>query len=126
MPNATLVTTKKTILVADDNQGILDVMKLLLGHVGYIVSTSLDGTGVQNLMKPLPDLIFLDLLMSGYDGRDLCRNLKADIQTKDIPVIILSANTDIEKIAMACGANSFLAKPFQMKVMLEKVREMIA
>ena len=122
MSSTAIVTEKKNILVADDNQDILDVMKLMLEHAGYCVTTSLDGMEVLNLIRPLPDLIFLDLLMSGYDGSQLCRELKAKTLTKDIPIIILSANSDIEEIALACGANSFLAKPFQMKEMLEKVR----
>lgn len=123
MSNASVTTTKKTILVADDNQGILDVMKLMLERASYNVTTSLDGLGVKNLIRPLPDLIFLDLLMSGYDGGQLCKELKAGLLTKDIPIIILSANGNIKEIALECGANSFLTKPFQMKEMLEIVKE---
>lgn len=126
MSSKIAVATKKTVLVVDDNQGILDVMKLMLEQGGFSVDVNLDGSGVLKLTAPLPDLIFLDLRMSGHDGSVLCSGLKADKVTKHIPVVILSANGNIKKIASDCGADSYLTKPFQMKEMLEKARQFTA
>lgn len=113
-------------MVVDDNQGILDVMRRMLERAGYAVTTTAEGGDLRNLKVPFPDLVFLDLLLSGEDGSELCRTLKKQPRAKRIPVIILSANTDAEKIAKACGADGFLAKPFQMMDMLALVERYIA
>ncbi len=114
-------TKQKMIMVVDDSQGVLDVIGLMLELEGYQVTTSLDGRIVSNLTEPLPDLILLDIMISGTDGRALCRALKDDKKTKDIPVILISANIDIEKISKASGADGFLPKPFDMDSMLKLV-----
>lgn len=113
---------QKTIMVVDDNQGVLDVMTIMLELGGYGVTTTTDGRDVSKLKKPLPDLILLDIMISGTDGGEICRELKGNKKTKDIPVILLSANIDIEKISKACGANGYLSKPFDMKYMLDLVQ----
>lgn len=116
---------RKKILVADDDPSILDVLKLMLEQVGgYEVITTPDGESVLELRTTtdkLPDLILLDLWMSGIDGRDVCKSLKSDDKTKDLPLIIFSANRDVEMISREAGADDFIAKPFQMDDLLEKV-----
>lgn len=117
---------KKRILVADDDPSILDVLKLMLEQVGgYDVSTTADGESVLELDEDLPDLILLDLWMSGIDGRDVCKSLKSNDRTKDLPLIIFSANRDVELISRTAGADDFLAKPFQMDELLSKVARLI-
>jgi DNA-binding response OmpR family regulator len=59
--------------------------------------------------------------MSGVDGRDICKQLKSKKQTKNIPIIMISANKDTEKIAKNAGADGFIAKPFEMKELLTTV-----
>ena len=115
------VQRKKTVMVADDNEGILAVTKIVLERGGYIAVTTPDGNNVRNLKKPLPDLLLLDIMLSGTDGSELCRALKNNRKTKDVPVLIFSANNDIEKISKTCGANGYLAKPFDIEHMLELV-----
>ena len=114
-------TRKKMIMVVDDSQGVLDVMTMMLELGGYQVTTTIDGSDVRNLKNPLPDLILLDIMISGTDGRELCKALKKNKKTKNVPVILISANIDIEKISKACGADGYLPKPFDMKYMLNLV-----
>jgi len=111
----------KRILVADDNPAILDVLKIMLEDEGYEVETTVDGAVAQNMKKPLPDLLLLDVWMSGIDGRDVCKSLKSSAETQHIPVIIISATKDIEIISKEAGADDFISKPYQMNNLLKLV-----
>ncbi len=114
---------KKKILVADDDAGIVDALQMILGEFDYEVETTMNGNDLMELEAKdyQPDLILLDIWMSGMDGRDICKHLKSKDSTKHIPVIIVSANKDIRQIAADCGADDYLAKPFDMKVLLGKI-----
>lgn len=112
----------KKILVVDDDEGILDAMQVLLESEGYGVEISSDGQILEKLNKNnLPDVILLDVLLSGKDGRQICRALKNKGETKNVPIIMVSAHPRAEDEVMACGANDFLAKPFQMEELLQKL-----
>ena len=115
----------KKILVADDNPAILDALKIMLEDEGYEVETTEDGTVAQNMKSPLPDLLLLDVWMSGIDGRDICMRLKSAAKTKHVPIIIMSAAKDIVTIAETSGADDYIAKPFQMNHLLEIVSKHI-
>jgi CheY-like chemotaxis protein len=112
---------KKRILVVDDNQGILDVVKMALELVGYEVSTSLTSACFKHIDRNLPDLILLDILLSGEDGAEICQRLKSDEQTKNIPVILLSAHTGLHETSARCGSNGYLVKPFRLAELREIV-----
>lgn len=117
---------KKRVLVADDDPSILDVIYIMLTEVGgYEVTTTANGESLLNMSGELPDLILLDLWMSGMDGTQICKALKANEETKSIPIIIFSANRDIKNIAESVGADGFVAKPFQMDELLEKIKNCI-
>ncbi|MDB5171114.1 MAG: response regulator receiver protein [Candidatus Saccharibacteria bacterium] len=113
-----MADTKKKILVADDNPAILDALKIMLEEEGYEVETTVDGATVQDIKAPLPDLLLLDIWMSGIDGRNVCKLLKSNATTKHIPVIMISATKDIEQIAKDSGADDCVSKPFQMEHLL--------
>ena len=104
----------KRVLVVDDSEAILEVVKMTLEIAGYEVATSLTGGCFQQMENDLPDLILLDILLSGEDGRAICERLKGDEKTRDIPVILLSAHAGLQKAVDECGANDFLAKPFRI------------
>ena len=112
---------KMKIMVADDDPGILDALMIMLVDAGYDVVTTVNGLTVRDIGEELPDLILLDLWMSGMDGRDICSHLKAQKRTAHIPIIIFSANKDAKNIAVECGADDFIAKPFEMKELLQKI-----
>lgn len=112
------------ILVIDDNEGILEGFEEILKSAGYQVDTSLDGEillQLRHASNGLPSLIILDVLLSGKDGRDICKELKKYPKTRHIPVIMVSAHPHVEASIHACGADAFLKKPFEMEELLEKV-----
>lgn len=112
---------KKNILIADDNPAILDALEIMLEEGGYAVETTLNGDAAQDMKEPFPDLLLLDIGMSGTDGRDICKLLKSGALTKNIPVVMISATKDLEQIAKDSGADDFIAKPFQMEHLLSTV-----
>jgi CheY-like chemotaxis protein len=74
----------------------------------------------------LPDLVLLDMLLSGKDGREIVRQLKSDEKTKHIPVIMFSAHPSAERTAFEAGADDFVEKPFDIDVLLHKIERLIS
>lgn len=107
-----------TIFLIEDNPGITDALQLLLGVHGYQVDIWTEGDPLQNLCAPFPNLILLDLLLSGRDGKEVCRKLKQQESTCHIPVIVMSANKDTARIAREIGADDWIAKPFTTQTLL--------
>jgi DNA-binding response OmpR family regulator len=114
----------KRVTVADDDPGILDAVGMMLEMEGYEVNATLNGNTILNFQNPLPDIYILDIWMSGCDGRELCRQLKVADLTKNIPVILISASNDLKRSAETAGADDFLAKPFDIDVLLEKIERL--
>jgi CheY-like chemotaxis protein len=114
------------VLVVDDDPDILDAIRFLLEDEGYTVTTTEKGEYAENLHDGnggLPDLIILDVLLSGKDGRTICRTLKSRPDTQHIPIIMISAHPDAETAAYEVGADHFVAKPFDMFQLLELVEQ---
>ncbi|CAN5344337.1 response regulator [soil metagenome] len=114
---------RKKILVADDDSSILDVMQILLEHQGFEVLSVVNPEEIESLMINKPDMVFLDIWMAGVSGNEICRKLKAEASTKDIPVVMCSANTETMEIALECGADGFLSKPFEIKELMDMVHK---
>ncbi len=112
---------KKKVLVADDDPAILEAITLILEDSGYDVKTTVNGYTEKLAQKYLPDLILLDLWMAGVNGSNICKGLKSNTLTRHIPIIMISANKDTQRIAEEAGADGFLAKPFDMKDLLSTV-----
>ena len=112
----------KKILVVDDNEDILQIMRLFLNSKGFKVLTEANG---QETYKQVdlyqPDLIILDVFLGNSDGRQICNELKNDERTKAIPIIIFSANAKPEEVMSACKADDFLPKPFELAELLKVV-----
>ena len=117
---------KKKILVIDDHEGILEVVKMALEMAGYEVTTSLTSACFQNMENDLPDLILMDILLSGEDGGAICRRLKGNEKTWHIPVILLSAHAGLKETSGGCGADDFLAKPFRVTELREIVKKYVS
>ena len=116
----------KRIMLADDDPGILDAVSILLEFEGYNVTCTPNGASLLTMQTDLPDLILLDIWMSGVDGRDICRQLKQNTLTSNLPIVMVSASKDIERSALDAGADGFLAKPFEMDDLLQKIEQYIS
>ncbi|MDB4904896.1 MAG: response regulator [Mucilaginibacter sp.] len=115
----------KKILIADDDPGILDAIGIMLEFEGYEVKCTPNSAFLLTMESEFPDLLLLDIWMSGTDGRDVCKQLKQKASTRKIPIVMISASKDIERSAMEAGADDFLAKPFEMDDLLEKIGKYI-
>jgi DNA-binding response OmpR family regulator len=115
------------ILVIDDDESILEALDAFLKEEGYRTEISTkNGVYVERaLQRELPDLIILDILLSGHDGREICKKLKSDKRTRHIPVLLISAHISGEATALEAGADAFLAKPFDLDEMLEEVAKLL-
>ncbi len=116
---------EKVIMVADDDPAILDFLSIMLEFAGYKVVTTANGYTLLDINGQLPDLLLLDIWMSGVDGRDICKELRKKANTSKLPVIMISASKDIENSAHAAGADDFLEKPFEMDDLLNKIKHLV-
>jgi len=116
----------KKIFISDDDPDILEILSLMLKMAGYETYASTNANDIFNCPAGLPDLILLDIWMSGIDGRDICRQLKENERTKNIPVVFLSANSRINEITEEYQARDFIAKPFEMDYLLKKVSTILS
>ena len=117
---------KTIILVIDDDQAILDAISMALERAGYDVQVSTNGHCLQEISnEQMPDLILLDILLSGEDGRELCTQLKEREETRNIPVILCSAHFSGDVITYLTGASTFLPKPFHVRELLETVKRFL-
>jgi two-component system alkaline phosphatase synthesis response regulator PhoP len=116
--------SKGKILVVDDEIYIVHILDFSLGMEGYEVVTALDGEQALHKVKSdKPDLVVLDIMMPKLDGYETCKILKADPDTKNIPVILLSAkgrNVD-QKMGFQVGADDYITKPFSPRKLVERI-----
>ena len=119
---------KGKILVVDDEIYIVHILDFSLGMEGYEVVTALDGEqAVEKARAEKPDLIVLDIMMPKLDGYETCKILKGDADTRDIPVILLSAkgrNVD-QKIGFEVGADDYITKPFSPRKLVERINAIL-
>jgi CheY-like chemotaxis protein len=112
---------KKRITVAEDDLEILFAINVMLENAGYDVVLSHCGRPLLTELKEVPDLIILDKLMPDVDGLEICRQLRSNANTKDVPVIMISAAHNFKIKALEGGVNECLEKPFQMQDLLRLV-----
>ncbi|GEM_PF-1280557 len=113
------------ILIIDDNSANLAVLAKMLGDKGYTVRLAINGTvALKTVQKSPPDLILLDIMMPELDGYEVCRHLKANEQTRHIPIIFMSALTEtLDKVkAFNVGGVDYITKPFQTEEVLARVQ----
>ncbi|MCD6062196.1 MAG: response regulator transcription factor [Flavipsychrobacter sp.] len=115
----------KKIILAEDDPGVQDSVKLILERAGYEVTVMINGDPLISNEYELPDLFILDKQLSGINGLDICKHLKKQEQTKDIPVIMLSADPNIRKLAGTACADDALEKPFSMHVLRDMVAKYV-
>lgn len=113
---------QKKVLLVDDEPDILEFLQELLEQEGYTVAITDKAEYVENLHAGgLPDLILIDVLLSGKDGREIVKHLKSQEATRHVPVIMFSAHPRAEETARMAGADDFVAKPFEMDEVLAKI-----
>jgi DNA-binding response OmpR family regulator len=116
----------KKILIIEDDEAISDALSLALEMEGYQVDTVLKATKSMNGIKKFkPDLIILDLLLSGVDGRDVIQTIKKDKGTKHIPIILTSAHPTAAEAAKDAGVQGFIAKPFNINELFLQIKKII-
>ncbi len=119
---------KGRILVVDDEVYIVHILDFSLGMEGYEVVTALDGEqALEKVAQQKPDLIVLDIMMPKLDGYETCKALKSREETKDIPVILLSAkgrNVD-QKTGFEVGADDYITKPFSPRKLVERINSIL-
>ena len=112
------------VLIIDDDPDIRTVMDILLKKKGYVVDTaSRKEEAFEKIEQFKPSVILLDVMLSGADGREICRDIKDNEQTKNIPVIMFSAHPGAADKIDTYGADDFISKPFNADVVLERVRK---
>ena len=112
----------ENILIIDDEPDVIDLVKRKLERFGYVVDTATNGIDGLNIVhKHALDLIATDLTMPGMDGYSVCQELKKSQSTAHIPIIIFSANGNVEDICKEVGADDFLIKPFDSQQMTDKI-----
>ncbi len=115
------------ILVVDDDIDILSVMEILLTMKGFEVEVTAKGENTFPKIDTFgPDLIILDVLISGHDGRTICKQLKSNATTKHIPVIMFSAHPGAAATIADYGADDFISKPFDVEDLIKKVNSQLA
>jgi diguanylate cyclase (GGDEF)-like protein len=113
------------ILIVDDNPTNLSVLSLALKAAGYKTRVAMDGeSAIEQVQADAPELILLDVQMPGIDGFDTCLKLKANLLTRDIPIIFITASVDLENKVkgLSVGAVDYITKPFQQEEVLARVR----
>lgn len=117
---------KKKILIIDDEVQLLEMVKIRLEANNYAVVTASNGPdGLKKAEEEKPDLILLDILMAGMDGYQTLEKLKGSDQAKAIPVLMLTAKSQIGDVTRAdsLGAVDYVVKPFNPPMLMEKIRK---
>lgn len=117
----------KKILVVDDDDEVLETIQLILEIGGYDVEPLNDAEEVfKRIDEFKPDLILLDVVLGKIDGRVICSQIKCHLDTKHIPILMMSGLYDIKEVQdMECAPDDFMSKPFKMDVLLEKIERLV-
>ena len=122
------MSEKKRILVVEDEEAMVDLVKMRLEANGYEVITAYDGQeGLDKARKLEPDLIILDLMLPKMDGYKICGLLKADTRYSKIPVIMFTAKVqeDDVKLGKEVGADAYITKPFEPQTLLGEIEALL-
>src|SRR5687768_16065356 len=116
----------KKILITEDDPAIMDVLTLILANNNMKVCCHTNGAALFENKFEIPDLFLIDKQLSGVDGLDICRHLKSQDLTRNIPIVVISASPHVHSQALEAGADEFLEKPFSNKNLLFVVRKHLA
>jgi CheY-like chemotaxis protein len=112
------------ILVVEDDPQVARLITLVLQRNGYEGEIVSDGTSaLARTLERRPQLVFADLTIKGMGGEALCRRLKDDQATRDIPFVVISGDRDIAEKARVCGADDYIGKPFEFDQLMALVKK---
>lgn len=120
--------SREKILVVEDEEDILELLRFNLSKEGFYVSSAVSGEEALRLARAdAPDLVLLDLMLPGVDGLEVARHLKADLRTRDISIVMLSAKGEEADIVagLEIGADDYITKPFSRKVLVARLRAVL-
>lgn len=120
--------SKETILIVEDDEDILNLLQFNFESAGFEVQTSGDGReGLAMARRLRPDIVLLDLMLPGMDGFEICKSLKRDSETAQIPVLMLTARgEEVDRIVgLELGADDYVVKPFSFRELLLRVRAVL-
>lgn len=120
--------SNQQILLIDDERGISDPLGYALRKEGFEVTCAFDGQdGLRRAQSLLPDLIILDLMLPIIEGLEVCRQLRGDPRTREIPILMLTAKTGEidEVVGFNMGADDYVTKPFKMKPLVQRVKALL-
>jgi two-component system, OmpR family, alkaline phosphatase synthesis response regulator PhoP len=116
------------ILVVDDEEDLLELIRYNLTKEGYRVECAASGEqAIQEARASVPDLIVLDLLLPNVDGLDVCKHLKSDPKTQHVPIVMLTAKSEEADVVtgLELGADDYITKPFSPRVLLARIRSVL-
>jgi len=119
----------KKILIIEDDPAVLRAISYMLEKEGYGVLTAVNGLeGLRKAKEENPDLLVLDVMLPGIDGFEICHRLRAESQTAQLPILMLSAKGQAADRAtgLGVGANEYLTKPVERSVLLSRVEALLA
>ncbi len=120
--------SKVNILIVDDEEDVLELVRYNLNKEGYRIETATSGEEALAKARTIqPSLIILDLMLPGIDGLQVCKNLKSETKTQNIPVIMLTAKGEESDVVggLELGADDYITKPFSPKVLIARVRRIL-
>lgn len=117
----------KTILIIDDDKDFQTILKVTFNKSGFSVRSLFDGEISPTFQeRPYPDVILLDVDLPYANGVEVGKQLKSNESTKDIPVIMVSANPYVDELSKEVGATDYVQKPFSISTLIQKVQESLS
>ena len=116
------------ILVVDDEEDLLELVRYTLAKEGHSVTCVDTGEkAVDSVRQSLPDLLVLDLMLPGIDGLEVCRRLKGDLKTREVPIIMLTAKSEERDVITGLdgGADDYVTKPFSPRVLQARIKSLM-
>ena len=123
-----MVNQKERVLLVEDEGDIRDVIEYNLEREGYLTLAFDNGeAGLEAIRNESPDLVLLDLMLPGIDGLEICRQIKEDPTTRDIPIIMITAKTEESDVVLGLGvgADDYVNKPFSPQELIARVKSVL-
>ena len=118
----------KRILIIDDDEDILEILNIVFQDQGFEVVVSNTGMASEHIDVIHPDIVLLDVQITGYEkrGNEICAEIRKLYPQTQVPVLLVSAEEDIDELAGNCGANGYVKKPFNLREIAETVNSLLA